>query len=127
MSTPELSSLRRYRGVLVWIEAGGTHTRHGLINRAILRSQGLTIEVTAGGRSYDVRLHASRDGFFEGTWTLGTRGRKVDGRAECRLSPCGAFLAEPGEVNLKLEGVWHEGGSWDWIAKLRPLDAPETS
>ena len=50
MPTSESPRLRRYRGVLLWIDMNGRRTRHGLINRAVLRQQGLTVEFT-GPRS----------------------------------------------------------------------------
>jgi hypothetical protein len=124
MPTSDSSTLRRYRGVLVWIDANGKRTRQGLVNRALLRRQGLAVEFTSGGQSYDVSLRPSADGRFEGMWTRGQGTQQVSGAAECRLSPCGTFLVQPGEVNMKLEGVWHEEGQWDWLAKLRPLAAP---
>ena len=125
MPTSESPPLRRYRGVLLWIDMNGRRTRHGLINRALLRRQGLAVEFTAGGQSYDVSLHPSADGRFEGLWTRGQGTQRVSGAAECRLSPCGTFLVQPGAINMKLEGVWHEDGQWDWLAKLRPLASPE--
>ena len=64
------------------------------------------------------------EGGFEGLWTRGQGGQQVSGAALCRLLPCGAFLVQAGEINMKLEGVWHEDGVWDWVAKLRPLASP---
>ena len=126
MPTPDTSTLRRYRGVLVWIDANGRRTRHGLVNRALLRRQGLSMEFTTGGHSYDVTLRPGEDGRFEGLWTRGQGTQQMSGAALCRLLPCGAFLVQAGEINMKLEGVWHEDGVWDWVAKLRPLASPET-
>ncbi len=125
MPPSDSSTLRRYRGVLMWIDANGRRTRQGLVNRALLRRQGLVVEFTSGGQSYDVSLRPSPDGRFEGMWTCGQGTQRMSGAAECRLSPCGAFLVQPGEINMKLEGVWHEDGQWDWLAKLRPLASSE--
>jgi hypothetical protein len=125
MPTPDPSSLRRYRGVLVWIDANGKRVRHGLINRALRRGQALTVEFTSGGHSYDVSLRPSGEGRYKGMWRRGQGEQQMSGSAECRLTPCGAFLVQRGEVNLKLEGIWQEDGRWDWLAKLRPLASPE--
>jgi hypothetical protein len=109
----------------VWIDANGRRTRHGLVNRALLRRQGLFMEFTSGGHAYDVTLQPSEDGRFEGLWSRGQGDQKLSGKALCRLLPCGPLLVQAGEINMKLEGVWHEDGLWDWVAKLRPLASPE--
>ena len=40
--------VRRYRGLLVWFDAEGNRVRQGRIDRAILRSRGLSLEFTTG-------------------------------------------------------------------------------
>jgi hypothetical protein len=125
MTTPETDSLKRYRGLLIWIDADGKRVRHGLIDNAILRKKGLTLAFTRGGHPYSVSLNPGEGDTMEGLWTRGLEGRQVSGAAQCRLTPCGAFLVQPGKVNLRLEGVWQEDGQWDWIAKLRPLASSE--
>jgi hypothetical protein len=125
MTTPPTHSLKRYRGLLVWIDADGKRIRHGLIDNAILRQKGLTMAFTRGGHPYTVTLNRGGGDTLEGLWRRGLEGRQVSGAAQCRLTPCGAFLVQPGTVNLRLEGVWQEDGQWDWIAKLRPLASTE--
>lgn len=121
MTTAETTPLRRYRGVLVWIDADGKRVRQGLIDHAIMRERGLKIAFTSAGQPYNVTLRPAESNTLEGMWTRGLEGQLVSGAAQCRVSPCGAFLVQPGRNNLKLEGVWQEDGQWDWVAKLRPL------
>jgi hypothetical protein len=126
MTTSETTPLRRYRGVLVWIDADGKRVRQGLIDHAILRNQGLKIQFTSAGHPYSVTLVPAESDTLEGMWKRGPEGQQVSGAAQCRVSPCGAFLVQPGRNNLKLEGVWQEDGQWDWVAKLRPLPSSPT-
>lgn len=121
MTDYESPPLRRYRGVLVWIDRDAGRVRQGQIHRAILRARGLTLEFACEGKPYHVVLSPSADHTFAGAWTHGTGSKQVSGEAQCHLSSCGVFFGEPGEHNLKLEGRWEEDGSWDWLAKLRPL------
>jgi hypothetical protein len=126
MSTDETIPLRRYRGVLVWIDADGKRVRQGLIDHAIMRGRDLKMAFTSHGHPYSVTLRPSENETLEGMWTRGLEGQSVSGAAQCRVTPCGAFLVQPGRSNLKLEGVWQEDGQWDWVAKLRPLALPPT-
>lgn len=121
METSETLPLRRYRGVLVWIDGEAGRVRQGHIQRAVLRAQGLTMELTCEGRSYDVSLKPSGDGSLQGSWSRGLGRDQAGGSAGCRLSPCGPFFADPGEDYLRLEGSWEEDGAWDWIGKLQRL------
>ena len=125
-TTSETTGLRRYRGVLVWIDADGKRVRQGLIDHAILRGQGLTMAFTSAGQPYNVHLRPGDGDTLEGLWSRGLEGQQVSGAAQCRVSPCGSFLVQPGKNNLKLEGVWQEDGQWDWVAKLRPLPSSAT-
>ena len=125
MQTSETLPLRRYRGVLVWIDGDAGEVRQGRIDRALLRAQGLSIEFTCEGRSYSATLRPSGDGSFQGSWTRGTGKQQVSGSAGCHLTPCGSFFDEAGEGYLQLTGAWEEEGSWDWIGKLKQLGTPE--
>ena len=121
MQTSETLPLRRFRGVLVWIDGEAGRVRQGRIDRALLRAQGLSLEFTCEGRAYNATLRPSGDGSLQGSWSQGLGNDQVAGSAGCRLTPCGAFFGEPGEDYLKLEGIWDEAGSWDWIGKLQLL------
>ena len=92
--------LRRYRGVLVWIDRDASRVRQGRIDRAILRGQGLKIEFTCEGKAYDVTLRPSGDHVFEGTWTQGLGTKQASGEARCSLSSCGVFFGEPDGEHL---------------------------
>jgi hypothetical protein len=127
MSHSDRPPLRRYRGILVWIDRDARRVRQGQIQRAILRARGLSLEFACEGRAYHVVLRPSAGHAFAGTWTQGTGSKQVSGEAECHLSSCGVFFGEPGEHNLKLEGRWEEEGAWDWVGKLQPLRSSDTA
>jgi hypothetical protein len=118
MQTSETLPLRRFRGVLVWFDGTAGRVRQGRIDRALLRAQGLSLEVSCEGRSYRVSLRPSGDGSLQGSWSRGTGTQEVSGSAGCRLRACGPFFDDPGEDYLQLTGTWEEDGSWDWVGKL---------
>ena len=119
--------IRRFRGMLVWFDAEGGRVRHGRVDRAVLRPKGFTVELTTGGQPYSVTLRPRDKGRFHGTWSRGAGARSTSGAAECRLSPCGETIGEPGRANLKLEGSWHEDVRWDWVARLQPIKPREAT
>jgi len=116
--------LRRYSGLLVWFDPESQRTRQGRIDRAILRPGALSLEFMTGGQPYAVTLRHGEKRRLFGTWSRGAGAREVTGAAECRLSPCGDTIGQPGRSHLKLEGSWQEDGQWDWVARLVPV-APE--
>ena len=125
METSDTLSLRRYSGVLLWIDGDAGRVRQGRIDRALLRAQGLSLEFSCEGRSYNATLKPAGDGSLQGSWSQGLGNDQVNGSAGCRLTPCGPFFNEPGEDYLKLEGSWDEHGSWDWMGKLRLIGSFE--
>jgi hypothetical protein len=120
MASRKTPPLRRVRGVLVWFDAEGRRVRHGRIERALLRPDRLSLELTTGGQPYRVTLR-SHERLLRGTWSRGAGGKETGGPAECRLAPCGETIGRPGRRNLKLEGTWDEDGLWDWVGRLLPI------
>jgi hypothetical protein len=125
MQTSETFPLRRFRGVLVWIDDAAGRVRQGRIDRALLRAQGLSIEFTCEGRSYNATLRPSGDGSLQGSWNRGLGNDHTAGSAGCRLTACGPLFGDPGEDYLKLEGSWEEDGAWDWVGKLQRLSSAQ--
>jgi len=113
--------LRRFSGLLVWFDPATSRTRQGRIDRAILRPGTLSLEFMTGGQPYAVTLRHGEKRGLQGTWSRGAGAREVKGPAECRLSPCGETIGQPGRSHLKLEGSWQEDGQWDWVARLVPI------
>jgi hypothetical protein len=123
MASRQSPPIRRFRGVLVWFEAEGHRARRGRIERALLRPDRLSLELTTGGQPYTVTLQR-HEGLLQGTWSRGAGPREKTGPAECELAPCGETIGRRGDHNLKLEGTWFEDGQWDWVGRLLPIAPP---
>jgi hypothetical protein len=120
MASRKSPSIRRFRGVLVWFDAEGHRVRQGRIDRALLRPDRLSLELTTGGQPYRVSLQP-HERLLQGTWSRGAGAKERSGAAECRLAPCGETIGRSGRRNLKLEGSWEEDGQWDWVGRLLPI------
>lgn len=106
--------VERYRGNVVWIElVTGDTIERGVIERAIVRSAALVMDVRGERGDYSVALQRAADGEYRGTWEQdrGAKRGPVRGRWEA-LDDGGA----------RLYGSWSEGTVL-WACVLEPVEA----
>ena len=107
----------RYRGKVLWIDLmTGDTIEGGIVERAIVRSTELVVDVRSERGEYTITLTRAADGEYQGTWRLDRSASR--GRAGGRWHP-----NETGGGTLL--GTWGYG-TVIWGCVLEPVETFES-
>jgi hypothetical protein len=106
-------TIEKLKGVVLWLDlVTGDTFDMGTAERAILRSDGLAMDVAGSFGTYSILLKRVGHMKFAGSWTCRTPKGEEKGHADCTLEAEGDYL--------RLAGEW-DCGKCDWFARLEKV------
>jgi hypothetical protein len=102
-------------GRVLWMDLlTGETVDQGNAERAILRPDGLALDLSGAFGAYSISLRRTADLTFEGSWTCRSPRGEERGVADCKLDPKEGYFLLAGDWNRR---------KCHWFARLEKVEA----